>query len=200
MVQFRRTQVPKSTYYALAQAHAAPMNTWRCTSTGQGVFNELHLADVAPMGRWPWCCTHTDQDGSNVLNLEWIPVVFAEFQHPQDSRNTYYAHGHAHVDQVDKRPWRCTSTGHDDSKEVDFESICPVIGEFERLQGFRSVYDVRGHADGKWPCRCTCTEQDGSSNSAKWLLGYGVRKFEPDGRTVGRNGARRVWSLTGWYM
>ena len=42
------------------------------------------------------------------------------FGHPQDSRSSYHAHGHAHHASMDKWPWHCTSMGWDGSNELDF--------------------------------------------------------------------------------
>ena len=47
-------------------------------------------AHYAAMGKWPWRCTSTGQEGSNELDLEWIGPVFAEFRHLHDSRSPYY--------------------------------------------------------------------------------------------------------------
>ena len=50
----------------------------------------------APMGKWPRRCISTGQYSSIEPDLEWIGPLFAEFWHPQDSRSSYHAHGHAH--------------------------------------------------------------------------------------------------------
>ena len=40
----------------------------------------IMLISMDPMGKWPWHCTSTGQDGSSKLYLEWICLVVAEIQ------------------------------------------------------------------------------------------------------------------------
>ena len=61
------------------------------------------------------------------------PVV-AELWQPYGSKNTYDTGGHAYVALVDKWPWCCTSTGQNDSNELDLEWISPVVAELWHLQ------------------------------------------------------------------
>ena len=98
------------------------------------------------MGKWPYYCTPTGRDGSNELDLVWIGPVVAEFQHPQDSRSPYHAHGHAHFAPTGKWPCRCTTTDQDNSNEIDLEWIGPVVAEFQHPQDSRSPYHAHRHA------------------------------------------------------
>ena len=137
-------------------AHVAPMSKcpWCCNSTCQDGSNELDLewicpvvvefqhpkdfrnpyhthghAHVAPMGKWPWCCISTGQDGSNERNLKWIHPVGADFQYPQGYKHVYYALGYAHVTPMGKWLWCCMYSGLDSSNELNLEWISPVVAE-----------------------------------------------------------------------
>ena len=101
------------------QAKTVPMKLiwselvkWLLSSGICKVQRDTHVTPMRPpMGKWLWCCTSKVKDSSNELDLEWICLVVAGFKHPQSSRSSYYAHGHAHVDLMGKWPWHCTSTG-----------------------------------------------------------------------------------------
>ena len=183
---------------------------WCCTYRGQESSNELNLEWICPVvaeiqclqgyksdyyarghthvalrGKWQCCCTSTDQDSSNELNLEWIRPVVAEFQCPQGFKYAYYTLRHAHMALMGKWSWCCTLRGQDGSNELNLVWIHPVVAEIQRLQGCDCAYYAQGHArvdpTGKWPWCCTSTSQDGSnelncSESAQWLLRSRVRK------------------------
>ena len=78
----------------------------------------------------------------------------------------FHAHGHAHYALMGKWRKRWTSTGRDDSKELNLVWIGPVVADFRHHQDSRGLYDAHGHAlcapMGKWSRRCTSTGRWGS--------------------------------------
>ena len=104
-------QGSKSTYYNCRHAHVAPMCKWplhmyrtrwfhgfneldlewissvvaklRCLQDSKSTYYALGHTHVAPMGKWPWRCTSTVQEGSHELHLEWIGPAAIELRCPQ---------------------------------------------------------------------------------------------------------------------
>ena len=211
-----------SPYHAHGHAH---MGKWPslCASTGQDGSNEFDLewigwvpastrfqgplscpyghAHYAPMGKWQWHCTSTGQLSSNELDLEWIDPVDAKFWHLQDFKGLYHAHGNAHYAHMGQWPWRCTSTGKNDSKELDLEWIGPVVAEFRRPQDSKGLYHAHGHAHyapmGKWPWCCTSTGQDGSNELDLAWIGSVVTELQHPQSLSWTNGRTDIWTKEG---
>ena len=80
----------------------------------------------------PWANDHAVahlQTKTVLIKLMWSESAhwFVEFQHSQDSRSPYHAHGHAHYAPMGKWPCRCTPTNQDCSNQIDLEWIGPLV-------------------------------------------------------------------------
>ena len=79
--------------------------------------------------KWPWCCTTTGLDNSIELWMVQIHPGVSEICVPQSldpicaKFDKFLAHGQAHMGQMGKWPWQCTTTGLDNSTELRMEKI-----------------------------------------------------------------------------
>ena len=68
------------TWFGVNQLRAAAL---RCLQDSKSTYYALGYTHVAPMGKWPWRCTSTVQEGSHELHLEWIGPAAIELRCPQ---------------------------------------------------------------------------------------------------------------------
>ena len=125
--QFDRTGKNPSGFRDLGSAKSGPSAAWfdKCLAHGQ--------AHMGQMGKQLWHCTATGLDKSMKLQVGLIhPTVsvncVTQILDPICGKfDKFLARWQAHMGQMGKRPWQCTTTGLDNSTELGTEKIRQAV-------------------------------------------------------------------------
>ena len=106
------------------------------TGLGNGLVYYKGSENQRPGQQFPSLCHGTSQqDSICCMALQWRHVCVMASQNTGNSTicpiiwSMYLVHAQTHLGQVGKWPWRCTTTGLDNSMESQTKIICPVILE-----------------------------------------------------------------------
>ena len=125
------------------QSHNVGLTSYRLTSLWFHVNRPSHSRDTAfskfwhwksrVKVKWPWCYTTTGQfhKTSNGINpSSGFRDMGSAMSGPSAACfDKFLDHGQAHMEQLGKWPWQCTTTGLDNSTELRREKIRQAVTE-----------------------------------------------------------------------